>query len=92
MWQKTQQSLWKSNTTNYSKWEYFISDSEEEVDKQPILPKNDPNFMALEADLEQRKQRKQKDHSEANKLKEKGNKLMKEGNYEEAMHKYTLAL
>lgn len=48
--------------------------------------------MALEADLEQRKQRKQKDHSEANKLKEKGNKLMKEGNYEEAMHKYTLAL
>jgi hypothetical protein len=33
--------------------------------------------MALEADMEERKKRKQKDHSEANKLKEKGNQLMK---------------
>lgn len=51
MWQKTQAMVWKKNSVNYNKWEYFLSDSEEEVEKEPILPKNDPNFKALEIDL-----------------------------------------
>ena len=51
MWKKTQQSLWKKTSNNYSKWDYFVSDSEEEPEQEPIVPKNDPNFMALEADL-----------------------------------------
>jgi hypothetical protein len=33
---------------NYKKWEYFTSDSEEDEHPEPILPKNDPNFIALE--------------------------------------------
>lgn len=27
MWQKTKASVWKKNSNNYSKWDYFVSDS-----------------------------------------------------------------
>lgn len=37
--------LWKKNTTNYSKWDYYTSSSEDEDNNtEPIVPKNDPNF------------------------------------------------
>ena len=52
MWQKTKAMLWKKNSNNYNKWDYFVSESEEEPDKEPIVPKNDPNFKALEMDME----------------------------------------
>ena len=47
MWKKTKECLWKKTSNNYSKWEYFVSDSEEQPEQAPILPKNDPNFKAL---------------------------------------------
>lgn len=35
--------LWKKTSTNYSKWDYFTSSSEEEPDNsEPIVPENDP--------------------------------------------------
>lgn len=36
--------LWKKTSTNYSKWDYFTSSSEEEDEKdaEPIVPENDP--------------------------------------------------
>lgn len=44
--------LWKKTSTNYSKWDFFTSSSEEEeVKTDPIVPKNDPNFQALEMDM-----------------------------------------
>ena len=52
MWQKTKSMLWKKTSNNYDKWEYFVSESEEQAEQQPILPKNDPNFKALENDME----------------------------------------
>ena len=42
--------------------------------------------------MEERKNRRKKDTEKAQKLKEKGNKEMKEGNYQKAMEFYTLAL
>lgn len=39
--------LWKKTSNNYDKWEYFVSDSEEEQEQEPIVPKDDPNFKAL---------------------------------------------
>lgn len=51
MWQKTKSMLWKKTSNSYDKWEYFISDSEEEPEPEPILPKDDPNFKALERDM-----------------------------------------
>lgn len=85
MWQKTKAMLWKKTSNNYDKWEYFVSDSEEEPQQEPIVPKNDPNFKALEADMQERKNKRKKDTEKAQKLKEKGNKEMKEGDYQKAM-------
>ena len=85
MWKKTQAMLWRKTSTHYTKWEHFVSDSEEEADPDPILPKNDPNFRAMELDMEQRKQNRLKDSENAKRLKEKGNKAMKDGQYQQAM-------
>ena len=30
MWQKTEKMLWKKTSTNYQKWEYLNSSSDEE--------------------------------------------------------------
>ncbi len=54
--------LWKKTSTNYSKWDNFTSSSEEEDEKNdPIVPKNDPNFRALEMDIEQRAKKRKED-------------------------------
>ena len=55
---KSQKMLWKKNTTNYNKWEFLTSSSEEE-DLEPIVPKNDPAFKALEKDMEDRRKKKE---------------------------------
>ena len=34
--------LWKKTSTNYSKWDYFTDDSDEEKNEEPIVPSNDP--------------------------------------------------
>jgi hypothetical protein len=35
--------VWKKSSTNYSKWDYFTSSSEEsDENKDPIVPENDP--------------------------------------------------
>ena len=63
MFQKSEAALWKKSSINYNKkWDYFVEESQEELDKDPILPKNDPNFMAMEADIEERKKRRMKDN------------------------------
>ena len=62
MFQKTQAAMWKKSSIDYNKkWDYFVEDSDQQPEKEPILPKNDPNFMAMEADMEQRKKRRMKD-------------------------------
>ena len=44
--------LWKKTSTNYSKWDYFTdSEEEEDVKSEPVLPKDDPAFKAMETDL-----------------------------------------
>lgn len=45
--------VWKKTSTNYSKWDYYTSESDSEPENSdPIVPKNDPNFKALEMDIE----------------------------------------
>jgi hypothetical protein len=70
LWKKTQAMLWRKTSNNYSKWDYF-TDSEEEEDKnaEPILPKNDPNFMAMEKDMQDRKKKIETDQKAADVLK-----------------------
>jgi hypothetical protein len=42
-WKKTQELFYKKTSTNYHKWDMFES-SEEEIDTDPIVPKDDPQF------------------------------------------------
>ena len=56
--------FWKKTATDYEKWEYF-TDSEDEFEKaekeaEPIVPENDPQFMAMKKDLDERAARRRK--------------------------------
>lgn len=88
LWEKTQKIIWK-HQVNYKKWEYFTSDSEDETPAEPIVPKDDPNFRALEKDMQDRKKRKEEAMKSAEQLKLKGNEYMKNGQFDHAVMKYT---
>lgn len=93
-WKKTQALFYKKTSTNYKKWEFFDSgsESEKEDDSDPILPRNDPTFRAMEADMLDRRKKRQRDAKEANEFKEKGNAALKKGCYKTAIKYYTDAL
>jgi len=94
-WKKTQQMKARQGPTNYNKWAYFepSSDSEEEAgDDEPIVPKDDPNFKAMEADIEQRAKRRAENKKKANDCREKGNNYFKQGKFKPAVKKYTEAI
>ncbi|KAL4444520.1 hypothetical protein ABPG74_016813 [Tetrahymena malaccensis] len=72
LWKKTQSMLWKKTSTNYSKWDYYTSESDSEPENsEPVVPKDDPNFKALEMDIEQRKKKRANDRIIAEGFKQK---------------------
>lgn len=93
-WKKTQAMFHRKTSTNYAKWDVFESEteSENEEDKDPILPENDPQFKAMEQDLNERSARRKRNRKEANRLKDQGNDCMKRGLYKSANHHYSAAL
>jgi tetratricopeptide (TPR) repeat protein len=92
-WKKTQAMFYKKTSTNYRKWENFYS-SEEEVEdnSEPILPNDNPEFKAMEADMLDRKKKRIRDRKEAEELKVKGNEALKRGLYKTANKYYSDAL
>lgn len=92
-WKKTQAMFYKKTSTNYKKWDFYEgSSSEQEDDSDPILPDNDPNFKAMEADMLDRRKRRLRDKKEAELIKEKGNEALKRALYKTAIKYYTDAL
>lgn len=91
-WRKTQEMFYKKTSTNYNKWDMFESSEEEDPDAEPIVPKDDPNFQAMEKDFEERAARRRKDKAIAEREKEKGNECMKRGLYKTANKHYTEGL
>ena len=85
--------FYKKTSTNYKKWDFFepSSDSDKE-DQEPILPTDNPEFKAMEADMKERRFVWIWDTKEANKLKEDGNLAMKRGLYKTANKCYSDAL
>ena len=67
----------------------MFESSEEEIESEPVLPKNDPNFQAMERDFEERSAKRRKDKKKAEELKELGNECMKKGLYRTANKHYT---
>jgi hypothetical protein len=56
------------------------------------VPKDDPNFKALEKDMIETQKQREFARNKGIKLKDEGNKMMKEGKYKKAIKFYTDAL
>jgi hypothetical protein len=91
-WKKTQEMFYKKTSTNYNKWDMFESSEESESEKEPIVPKDDPNFQAMEKDFEERAVKRRADYKIAEDEKVKGNECMKKGLYRTANKHYTEGL
>ena len=91
-WVKTQAMFYKKTSTNYQKWDYFVSSSESEGDQEAIVPDDNPEFKAMEIDIKQRSERRERQWKEAIEFKERGNMCLKKGLYKSAQKYYTDAL
>jgi len=87
-WKKSQALLGKSRFINYKAWEYWEPDTDSEEEGDPIVPRDNPEFLAMEADLKDRK-RKQFDKAKtAEKCHQRGNQSMTEGDFVGAIEHY----
>ena len=92
-WKKTQAMFYCKTSTNYNKWNMFESESDSDKDESdPVVPKDDPQFKAMEQDFKDRSRRRVRDRKIAEELKIKGNEAMKRGLYKSAKHHYSEAL
>ena len=66
--------------TNYTKWNMYESESDDE-NKEPILPKHDPQFQALEKQLNDDIKRREEEQRKCYRLKEEGNTCLKDKKY-----------
>lgn len=70
----------------------YESSSDEDENTEPILPKHDPNFQALEKDMIETQKARELAKNKAIKLKDEGNQMMKEGKFKKAIRLYTEAI
>lgn len=91
---KKTSSMLPNSLTDYRKWEAFTDSegSEDEKANQPILPTDNPQFQALEADITQRAKKAKADRAEALRLKEKGNEFLRQGKFGPAIEEYSKGL
>ena len=68
------------------------TDPDEEEEKEPIVPHDDPQFKAMEQDFTDRAQRRKRDKKLSEELKDKGNEALKRGLYKSAKHHYSRAI
>lgn len=87
---KTEKVLRTRHFDNYKKWDMYDEESDEE--KEPILPRHDPNFIALEKDMIETKKKRDISRKIAEALKDEANALMKELKFSKAITKYTEAI
>ena len=91
-WLKSEQIVKTRSFKNYQKWDLYESSSDEDEKGEPILPKNDPQFKAMEKDLNDRVKKQKEENNLAEKLKLQGNECVKNGQYTQAINKYTEAI
>ena len=89
-WIKTEAMLRTKAFSNYKKWEMYESSDEEIND--PILPRNDPNFIALEKDLNESSMQRELSRKKAIKLKDEANQCVKDQKFRKAIRLYTEAI
>ena len=91
-WIKTEQLVTNRTFRNYQKWDLYESDTDEDEKGEPILPRDDPKFQALEMDLKNQVKKREEDNKLCEKYKNEGNEFMKAAEYRKAVEKYSLAL
>merc|ERR1719201_1702669 len=91
-WKKSQSMLKRSRNINYKAWEYWEPDTESEDEGEPIVPKDNPEFLAMEADMKQKQKKTSERSMTANKCRERGNQCMKESDFIGAIEHYEEAL
>jgi len=91
-WKKSQAMLKRSKNTNYKAWEYWEPDTESEDEGDPIVPRDNPEFLAMEADMKQKQKKTSERTQTANKCRERGNQCMKESDFIGAIEHYEEAL
>lgn len=87
-WKKSQALLKKSRYINYKAWEYWEPDTDSEEEGDPIVPRDNPEFLAMEADMKQRTKKTQERNQTAQKCRERGNQCMKDGDFVGAIEHY----
>ncbi|CAJ1395632.1 unnamed protein product [Effrenium voratum] len=87
-WKKSQALLGKSRFINYKAWEYWEPDTDSEEEGDPIVPRDNPEFLAMEADLKERKRKQSEKNLTAERCRQRGNQCMKEGDYVGAIENY----
>jgi len=87
-WKKSQALLGRSRNINYKAWEYWEPETDTEDEGEPIVPRDNPEFLAMEADLKQRKHKQSEKAKTAEKCRQRGNQCMKEGDFIGAIENY----
>eukprot|EP00441_Pelagodinium_beii_P047349 CAMPEP_0197621836 /NCGR_PEP_ID=MMETSP1338-20131121/2275_1 /TAXON_ID=43686 ORGANISM="Pelagodinium beii, Strain RCC1491" /NCGR_SAMPLE_ID=MMETSP1338 /ASSEMBLY_ACC=CAM_ASM_000754 /LENGTH=1093 /DNA_ID=CAMNT_0043191385 /DNA_START=80 /DNA_END=3361 /DNA_ORIENTATION=- len=87
-WKKSQALLKRSRYINYKAWEYWEPDTDTEDEGEPIVPRDNPEFMAMEADMKDRKKKQSDKAKTAEKCRQRGNQSMKEGDFVGAIEHY----
>lgn len=93
-WMKTE-AIFKTskiNFANYQKWDLYESSSDEDEKKEPILPRHDPNFLALEKDVMDSHKAREASRNKALKLKDEGNEALKQNKPRKAIRLYSEAI
>ena len=78
------------NFSNYKKWDIYESSDEE--NDEPILPRHDPNFIALEKEMNESAKQRDLSKKKAMKLKDEANESVKQQKYRKAIRLYSEAL
>eukprot|EP00439_Symbiodinium_sp_Y106_P020684 s1054_g2.t1 len=88
-WRKDKWNRWKkSRNINYKAWEFWEPDTDSEEEGDPIVPKDNPEFMAMEADLKDRKKKQAEKAKTAERCRQRGNQSMSEGDFVGAIEHY----
>jgi tetratricopeptide (TPR) repeat protein len=87
-WKKSQALLGRSRNINYKAWEYWEPDTDTEDEGDPILPRHNPEFLAMEADMKQRHKKEEERGKTAEKCRQRGNQCMKDGDFVGAIEHY----
>mmetsp|Transcript_145039 Transcript_145039/g.368022 ORF Transcript_145039/g.368022 Transcript_145039/m.368022 type:complete len:1105 (+) Transcript_145039:115-3429(+) len=87
-WKKSQALLGRSRNINYKAWEYWEPDTDTEDEGDPIVPRDNPEFLAMEADIKDRHKKAAEKSKTSEKCRERGNQCMKDGDFVGAIEHY----